>query len=68
MFEIVELRTEIARLRSTTGVVLQATSTELGPAGTYERLDHNSKSNRQVLQGLRAAPGRVELMTHATAT
>ena len=41
---IVELRNEIARLRSATGVSLQPTSIELGPADTYERLDHNWKS------------------------
>jgi len=42
---IAELRSEIASLRSATGVSLQPTSIELGPADTYERLDHNWKSN-----------------------
>jgi hypothetical protein len=41
---IVEQRNEIALLRSATGVSLQPTSIELGPADTYERLDHNWKS------------------------
>ena len=35
-------------MRSTTGVSLQPTSIELGPADTYERLDHNWKSNADI--------------------
>ncbi len=42
---IVELRNEFANLRSGTGVSLQPTSIELGPADTYEKLDRNWKSN-----------------------
>ena len=42
---IAELRNEIAGLRSATGVSLQPTSIELGPADTYDRLDRNWKSN-----------------------
>ena len=42
---IVELRNEITSLRSATGVSLQPTSIELGPADTYENLDRNWKSN-----------------------
>ena len=42
---IIELREEIASLRSGKGVSLQPTSIELSPADTYERLDHNWKSN-----------------------
>src|SRR5262245_31304191 len=40
-----ELRSEIASLRFATGVSRQPTSIELGPADTYEKLDHNWKSN-----------------------
>ena len=42
---IAELRNEIAGMRYATGVSLQPTSIELGPADTYARLDHNWKSN-----------------------
>jgi len=60
---IVELRTEIANLRSRTGVSLQPTSIELGPADTYEKLDHNWKSNgdasgRAVVPCTDGGPGR----------
>jgi Carbohydrate esterase, sialic acid-specific acetylesterase len=44
---VAELRTEIASLRSGNRVSLQPTSIELGPADTYERLDHNWKSNAE---------------------
>jgi Carbohydrate esterase, sialic acid-specific acetylesterase len=42
---IAELRNEIAILHSGKSVILQPTSIVLGPADTYERLDHNWKSN-----------------------
>jgi hypothetical protein len=42
---ITELRNEIASLHSGKSVILQPTSIVLGPADTYERLDHNWKSN-----------------------
>jgi hypothetical protein len=41
---IAELRNEIAGLRATTGGAMQPTSIELGPADTYDKLDHNWKS------------------------
>src|SRR5262245_57049190 len=42
---VAELRNEIASLRSGKSVVLQPTSIVLGPADTYDKLDHNWKSN-----------------------
>jgi len=45
---IAELSNEIAGLRFAAGVPPQPTSIELGPADTYERLDHNWKSNADV--------------------
>ena len=42
---IAELRNEVASLRSGKSVVLQPTSIVLGPADTYDKLDHNWKSN-----------------------
>ena len=42
---IADLRSEIATLRSAKDISLQPTSIELGPADTYEKLDHNWKSN-----------------------
>ncbi len=44
---IAELRNEIASLHSGKSVILQPTSIALGPADTYERLDHNWKSNAE---------------------
>ena len=41
---IAELRNEIAGLRATTGGAMQPTSIVLGPADTYDELDHNWKS------------------------
>ena len=45
---IAELSNEIAGLSFATGVPLQPTSIELGPADIYEKLDHNWKSNADV--------------------